>query len=122
MNAKLGNLLREARKLKGASLREVEKETRISNAYISQMESGDIDEPSPHKLKVLSDYYSVNYNDLMEAAGYLTVKEKPSSANTLLLASQNLSDEEAAALTSFLAHLRKSKEEQKTLTTKKRAK
>lgn len=106
MSKKLGELLKAARTLKGATLREVEKKTGISNAYLSQMESGVITEPSPHKLHKLSEYYGLNYSDLMGAAGYVTEGERPSSAAAMLLASQNLTDSEATAVASYIKFLR----------------
>jgi transcriptional regulator with XRE-family HTH domain len=108
MSGNLGEILKKARALKQVSLREVEKKTKISNAYINQLESGLIEEPSPHKLKKLADYYELAYSDLMTAAGYVVEGNKPSSVNTMLLSSQELSEEEAAALTAFLSHMRQS--------------
>lgn len=43
---KLGELIQVARELKGWSIRELEKRTGISNALISQIETGHIKSPS----------------------------------------------------------------------------
>lgn len=66
----LGSFLREARNKAGLSQRDVERETGISNAYLSQMESGKVKEPSPRILHTLSEAYDVEYADLLMAAGY----------------------------------------------------
>jgi len=108
--SKLGELLRKTRELKGESLRDVEKATDVSNAYLSQIESGKIDEPSPNKLKALADHYEVNYAVLMEAAGYLQSEKKAQPSNVLFLTAQKFTDDEAAAIASFISMLKKNKE------------
>jgi transcriptional regulator with XRE-family HTH domain len=67
---KLGAYLRSARDLRKLSLRAVERATGISNAYLSQIESGKIREPSPTVLHKLAELYNVLYADLMVLAGY----------------------------------------------------
>ena len=59
--------LREAKRL---TLREVEKQTEVSNAYLSQLESGKIKQPSPTTLYKLAELYGVKYEILMEKVGY----------------------------------------------------
>lgn len=66
----LGNFLREARNMAGLSQRDVERCTGISNAYLSQLESGKVKEPSPRILHKLSEIYDIEYADLLVAAGY----------------------------------------------------
>jgi transcriptional regulator with XRE-family HTH domain len=85
MSAKLGELLRQLRNGKGVSLRTVEKETGVSNAYLSQLESGKAEQPSPHILHKLAGYYGVHYSRLMEAAGYLKPREEnmPMATNSI---------------------------------------
>ena len=104
-------LLSSARKLKDVSLRDAAKETGISNAYISQLESGAIDEPSPHKLRKLAEYYGLSYTQLMDAAGYLAPASPKRSSESLLqnmvLDDQDLTFEEAIAVASFLAEYRR---------------
>src|SRR5467141_2994764 len=65
-----GTELREARQRSGMSLRDVERETGISNGYLSQLESDKIRHPSPHHLRKLADVLGVDYSTLMERAGY----------------------------------------------------
>ena len=67
----LADELKNIRRLRGSSLRDVEKATGISNAYLSQLERGRATNPSPKKLAKLADYYDVGYESLLAAAGYL---------------------------------------------------
>ena len=66
----LGEFLKDARDRKGFSLRAVEKATGISNAYLSQLESQKIKQPSPTLLHKLCELYEVSYNTAMELVGY----------------------------------------------------
>lgn len=69
---RLSKELKDLREVKGLSLREVERKTGISNAYLSQLERGDAENPTPEKLQKLARCYEVPYVDLMRAAGYLS--------------------------------------------------
>lgn len=109
----------ELKRLRGdRSLREVEKATKISNAYISQIENGKIDEPSPRILYKLAEYYDVPYAFLMEAAGYLKPKQ-PAGSNSqhgkiggieAALMSEDLTEEEARQVKHFIQFLRLKRE------------
>jgi transcriptional regulator with XRE-family HTH domain len=111
----LSKLLKSIRKVNGASLRAVEEATGISNAYLSQLERGDAQKPSPDKLHALAEFYNVPYIDLMRAAGYLqTAEPSPgmtaSSARTstvqAALMSAELSPEEEDAVVKYIEFLR----------------
>lgn len=69
----LGSLLRDLRDRAGLTLREVELATsgRVSNAYLSQLESGHRPTPNPRILTALAHAYGVPVQTLFEAAGYL---------------------------------------------------
>ena len=62
--------LRNLRKERGWSLRDVEKITngRISNAYLSQLESGRIDAPSIAMVHTLATAYGVDFEDMCRRA------------------------------------------------------
>ncbi len=112
MGETLAETLRLARKLKALSLREVEQKTEISNAYLSQLETGKAENPSPHVLHKLAEVYEIPYSSLMEAAGYLT-KPSPSSdrpkrpsAIQAALLSARLSSEEEKKVAEFIEFLR----------------
>ena len=69
----LGPYLKKARQDLQMTLRDVEEASgkEISNAYLSQLESGKITKPSPHILFTLSTVLHVAYETLMERAGYI---------------------------------------------------
>ncbi len=77
----LGEELARLRQVKGrnVSLREVERQTGISNEYLSQLERGIATKPAPDVLQKLATFYGVPYESLLISAGYL--KEKPSGKN-----------------------------------------
>lgn len=111
----LSRLLKTIRKVNGASLRAVEEATGISNAYLSQLERGDAQNPSPDKLHALAEFYNVPYTDLMRAAGYLQTSDPSpgmtaSSARTstvqAALMSAGLSPEEEDAVVKYIEFLR----------------
>lgn len=85
---KLGDFLRAARDRRKLSLRAVERATGISNAYLSQIESGKIREPSPTNLHKLAELYNVAYATLLTLAGHPgpgpTVTETAAAADSRL--------------------------------------
>jgi len=70
-----GQFLRSLRDRRHMSLRDVEKECGISNAYISQMEKGDRPPPRPDMLRKLARVYNVTVRELLLKAGYLDEPE-----------------------------------------------
>jgi transcriptional regulator with XRE-family HTH domain len=107
----LDKVLTDIRALRGKSLREVEKATGISNAYLSQLERGDAQRPAPDKLQSLATYYEVPYEDLMRAAGYLQNSRKPAapdqtSAVHAALMSASLTPAEEDAVVKYIQFLR----------------
>lgn len=68
----LGPFLRASRERCGLSLRGVERSAGVSNAYLSQLESGKIRQPSPLVLHKLAGLYEVPYSLVLERAGYPT--------------------------------------------------
>lgn len=65
-----GARLRELREQRGWTLREVEKRAGLSNAYISQLETWNIQNPSPSVLRSLAEVYGKPYETLMRWYGY----------------------------------------------------
>jgi transcriptional regulator with XRE-family HTH domain len=109
--SELGALLNDLRVAKGLSLREVEEasDKAVSNAYLSQLEHGRIRKPSPNVLHSLSEVYAVQYETLMEKAGYLLppATGKPSERKRLAaFAIDDLTAEEEEELLKYLAFLR----------------
>ena len=76
MNESLGSFLRKIRKERNLTLRAVEERTRISNAYLSQLENDRIASPSPKILFELAKCYKLSYEKLMSLAGHPTPSEK----------------------------------------------
>jgi transcriptional regulator with XRE-family HTH domain len=73
--ANFGQFLKSLRDRQRMSLRDVEKESGVSNAYIAQMEKGDRPAPSPDILKKLARVYNVTVRELLMRAGYLDEPE-----------------------------------------------
>ncbi len=61
------------------SLRDVERRTGVSNAYLGQIEQGKRPPPHPNILKKLAPIYDVSMYELMAAAGYLDEAQERSS-------------------------------------------
>jgi HTH-type transcriptional regulator, competence development regulator len=105
-----GEYFKALREAKGISLREVEKQTDVSNAYLSQLESGKIKQPSPITLHKLAQYYGVEYDVVMEKVGYPVSKPEVTNIETpkILLAARvgNISDEEEMELLEYLKFIR----------------
>jgi transcriptional regulator with XRE-family HTH domain len=100
----------DLRVAKGMSLRQVEEATgkAVSNAYLSQLENGKIQKPSPNVLHSLSGVYAVPYEALMEKAGYLLPPDGSAGRRTRLaaFAFDDLTVEEEEELLKYLAFLR----------------
>jgi len=66
-----GSYMRRLRKARGLTLKQVESQAKVSNAYISQIERCLRRPPHPDILKRLAKVYDVEHRDLLIAAGYL---------------------------------------------------
>ena len=108
----LGQYLRDARMALGLSLRDVEHATgnEVSNAYLSQLETGKVKKPSPHVLYALSLALSVPYDELMQRAGYIVSQDQRADTakhgRTATYSIDNLSADEEEALRDHLAYIR----------------
>lgn len=111
----LGALIRKARQDVSMSLREVEEATNkeISNGYLSQLEGGKITKPSPHVLFALSKALSVNYETLMQRAGYILPSAQRAKGvkhgRAATFAIDNLTADEESQLLEYLTFLRTKK-------------
>ena len=106
MPTALPDLLRTLRESKGASLRDVEKATKVSNAYISQLERGEATRPSADKLYALAKYYEVPYQNLLAAAGYIEEGEGDTSILNNAFMAYNPTDREQKLMVNFLKAIR----------------
>jgi len=105
----LGILLREAREVNKLSLRDVEDITKISNAYLSQLENDKIKNPSANFLYKLANLYGIKFESLMERAGIIQSNSDESNKknlNSSALYSSNLSNDEENELIKYLSFLR----------------
>ena len=105
----LGQYLRAMREANALSLRQVERKSGISNAFISQMESGKVKQPSPVKLYKLAELYGVPYDSLMELAGYPSPSGLPAearSASTVFRRFGEITPAEETELLDYLSFLR----------------
>ncbi|HEX5403183.1 MAG TPA: helix-turn-helix transcriptional regulator [Pseudonocardiaceae bacterium] len=99
----LGQTLKSVRELQGKSLKVVADGAQISPAYLQKLEKDGVTAPSPHVLHRLAGQLGVEYLELMRLAGYV-VPGSTGSAGALAqaLSSQDLTEEEARALATFL--------------------
>ncbi|MGB5157275.1 helix-turn-helix domain-containing protein [Desulfobacterium sp. N47] len=107
----LPEVLKELRTAKDLSLRQVEKKTGVSNAYLSQLENGKIKEPSPHILHKLAEVYDTSYNNLMKLAGYIHKIEgenvsKKIMSDVAFKAMTELNDDEKEAVLEYIEFIR----------------
>src|SRR5437867_12825065 len=104
----LGRYLKSARERKNLTLRAVENVTGISNAYLSQLESGKIKNPSPNNLYKLSELYEVSYATVMQMAGYPVPRLKDDTDRALNFAARlgTVTEEEEDELLDYLEFLR----------------
>lgn len=113
----LGPYLASIRASKKMTLREVEEATgrEVSNAYLSQLENGKINKPSPHILHSLAEVYGVDYSVLMERAGYIVRpsanQERHGTVPTFAI--ENLSQDEERALLTYLKIYRNGKKNER---------
>lgn len=111
MGKQFGSFLKKIRLDLGMSLRQVEKITKISNSYLSQIERGERNIPNFSILKRLADAYGVKVTDLIETAEKEARNEKVHSVNILPNVSfisrgyEKLSESRKQALKEFLQHL-----------------
>ncbi len=87
----LAEWLRDLRRRRGLSLREVERATgnAVSNVYLSQLETGRRADPNPRVLVALAKAYGVPTALLFEKAGYV---EEPAAGAVDLAFRQVLAD------------------------------
>lgn len=90
MPTKFGTYMRTLRKHRGLTLKQVERDAKVSNAYISQIERGLRNPPHPDILNRLARTYSVPLHALMVEAGYLPDNKELETKRKLELAYQHV--------------------------------
>lgn len=101
---RLGETLRSVRELKGKSLKAVADPAEISTAYLLKLERMRSPRRPPHVLHPLAEQLDLDYMDLMRLAGYVTHERsgRGSSGLAHALGSENLTEDEARAVATFL--------------------
>lgn len=109
--ADLGLRLRQVREMREMTLRQVAEAAQISPAYLHKLERGEVNAPSPHVLHAISEVLKIPYSQVMQLAGYVVPSDSDAKENVLAhaLSSEDLTEEEAAALASYLAWYRHDK-------------
>jgi transcriptional regulator with XRE-family HTH domain len=114
----LGQYLWDLRQATKLTLREVEDASGVSNAYLSQLETGKITKPSPDFLHRLAELYaarlpanahvSCSFERMMELAGHIVpAKESEARRGRLpTFAAEELTAEEEDELLKYLAFIR----------------
>jgi len=111
----LGSYLKNGREAKGLTLRAVEEATGISNAYLSQLEGGKIQKPSPVDLRKLGELYDIEYALAMEYAGYPLPEGMTTSTpqQRFLARLGHLTEADEEALVDYMDYLRSRKRKNK---------
>ena len=112
----LGAYLKSLRTGAEMSLRDVEEATgkEVSNAYLSQLETGKIAKPSPNILHSLATVFGASYENLMERAGYIAPGKERAAGEThgraATFSIDNLSGDEERELLKYLSWVRSQRE------------
>lgn len=107
-----GAYFKALRESKSMTLRDVERQADVSNAYLSQLESGKIKQPSPLTLHKLSEIYNVSYEILMERVGYPTPKNETMNRKEVPAISHrigSITNDEEIELLNYLKFMRNRK-------------
>lgn len=108
MPVELRRLLAARRRELGLSLRDVEEETGIKNAHLSQIETGAIERPAPNLLYELAVAYDLDFKKLMRLAGHTKrgAANRGVMLNAAFRALDELSPTQQAAAVEYLEGLR----------------
>jgi HTH-type transcriptional regulator, competence development regulator len=104
----LAATLRRARRTSGLSLRDVERQTGIHNAHLSQLETGRIARPEPALLWTLAALYELDFEQLLAAAG-LVGESAPARRRRVTVALRALGEltaEEQEEILRYMAEVR----------------
>lgn len=107
VNETLGSRLKRSRLQKSYSLRFVEENTEVSNAYLSQLENDKIKKPSANILHKLADFYKDDFNTLLSLAGIVEIETASNkSFGEYVFSKENLTKEEEEELIKYLKFMR----------------
>ena len=108
----LGNAIRQARVAKGLSLRTLEAKVGVSNAHLSQLETGKIERPSMALLFSISETLELDYAALLRLAGYTAPSHERSTPvpGVAFQGSDDLTADEAEEVLRFIELLKRRRE------------
>lgn len=101
----LGFFIREHREKLKISRRALSELANISHTEIYRLENGKRKNPSPPLLRSIANALNVRYEDIMEAAGYLTTPESTVNAACLPYL-EDLTEDELKQVQKFIDFLR----------------
>jgi len=93
----LGTFIRAQRKLASLSLREMAEVTKVSNAYLSQLERG-LHQPSVPVLRSIAQALGVTTETLLAQSGLLDPQDLPPATEAVIRQDARLSEEQKDAL------------------------
>jgi transcriptional regulator with XRE-family HTH domain len=106
-NKTVGKVLKDARESRRLSLREIEIQSGISNAYLSQLENDKIKKPSANTLYKLASLFSIDFDELMVIAGIVEKKgEIAGPVDDFSFMAKNTTPQEKEKLVEYLKWLR----------------
>lgn len=114
MGYNLGMYLRDIRKAKGLSLKQVEEEIEVSASYINRLEKGNRQNPSIFVLEKLSSFYGLDLKIIMKLAGYNVKSTSIDLTEEIIDLLQNININRAIDL---LVKIKQIKEEKDNMTT-----
>ena len=106
----IGEYIKNCRKEKDMSQRELATITNISNAEISRIESGARLSPAPEALKSIAKALNIPVETLFEKAGFMDTKANPVDSSTIdlndYICVSDLTESEIAAVKKYIAFLK----------------
>ncbi len=105
----LGTIIRDARKAKNMSLRALEQRVGVSNAHLSQLETGKIERPSMALLYSLAEALDLEYNRLTRLAGHKVTRrsEGQAAVGVAFQGADDLTPREAEEVAKFIELMKK---------------
>lgn len=98
-------MIKNARKAKGLTLRELSEKSGLSNPYISQLETGKIKNPSAVALYRLAGILEIDFDSIMVEYGFVDPINQDGYVPSQLL-SMKVTMAEERELMAFLTHIR----------------
>lgn len=106
----LGSYLKSLRKSNNLTLKYIEDNLGISNAYLSQLENNKIKSPSIYVLTTLSDVYDTPLAEILEESGIIKKPEKTKEETQLnsriAFSTEKMSKEEKEEVLEYLKFLK----------------